>query len=157
VAILNKGDDQNAEIILREVVAIQREQLGELGDNHSGVAVPMGHLAMTLVSQGNYMEGEHLYQEAIAIHPGLLTEGGPQRAETRSVYGVLMTQVGRYEEAEPHLIGGLETLTRRLGLGDDGDDRTQRAVSRLVDLYEAWGQARQGRRVPRHARALKIR
>ena len=46
------------------------------------------------------------------------------------------TQVGRYEEAEPHLVGALETLTSRFG---SEDDRTRSALRRLIMLYEAWG------------------
>jgi tetratricopeptide (TPR) repeat protein len=129
----DQGNDREAEKLLREAVSIQREQLGE---SHRGVAVPLAHLATTLVMQDQEQEGEHLFQEALAIEPDLLTESGPQRAEMRSVYGVLMTRVGRYEEAEPLLLGGLETLSTRLG---PEDERTRRAVSRLIDLYEAWG------------------
>ena len=83
----DKGDDHGAELLLREAVAIQREQLGE---SHRGVAVPMTHLGMSLVMQGNDEDGARWYSDAIAIEPGLITEGGPQRAETRGVYGMLM-------------------------------------------------------------------
>ena len=129
----DKGDDHAAELLLREAVALQRDQLGE---SHRAVAVPLGHLGMTLVMQGNDGEGARRYREAIAILPGLLTEGGPQRAETRGVYGILMKRSGRFDEAEQHLLGSVDVLRLRLG---PGDVRTLKAVARLVELYEAWG------------------
>jgi tetratricopeptide (TPR) repeat protein len=91
---------------------------------------------MTLVSQERDDEALLLYTEAIAVYREVLDRNLPHYAQRRIGYGVLLTRRGRYEDAEGHLLAGLETF--RLHLGPD-DSRTRAVVSDLVTLYEAWG------------------
>ena len=50
----------------------------------------------------------------------------------RHNYGLLLTKLGRYEEAERELLFALQVY-REKGL------RAQRTIGHLVELYEAWG------------------
>jgi serine/threonine protein kinase/tetratricopeptide (TPR) repeat protein len=129
----DKGDDRGAETLFRESLATLLERLGGA---HIAVSAATANLAMTLVSQGSHDEGQRLYEEAIASFPEVLTRELPHYAQRRIVYGVLLTRRGRYEEAGQHLRAGLETYRARYG---PEDERTQRAASHLVELYEAWG------------------
>ena len=51
-------------------------------------------------------------------------------------YGECLTTLGRYPEAERRLVASYDKLNEQFGAEHV---RTQDAVTRLVQLYEAWG------------------
>ena len=56
------------------------------------------------------------------------------------MYGSLLIEVGRYEEAEERLLGALEVMTGAMG---PDDDETLLCVQWLVKLYEVWNRPEQ--------------
>ena len=57
-------------------------------------------------------------------------------AEARGHYGVVLADLSRFEEAETELLSSDKALRETFG---EDHPRTDRAVRRLVTLYETWG------------------
>jgi hypothetical protein len=57
-------------------------------------------------------------------------------SDTRCTLGACLTALGRYEDAESHLLEGYAVLKDRAGLGTP---RKRRIVEHIAELYEAWG------------------
>lgn len=63
-----------------------------------------------------------------------LVEQGQQLAQ--GVLGACLTRLGRYDEAEPLMLGSYEQLQSQRG---DADPYTRDALNNLIRFYERWG------------------
>lgn len=147
-----KGDFDEAIALYRQVIALDRVTFGP---DHVYVAVDLNNLAWALREKGDYAAAETVYREALPI---LKTELGAesvlrqgldirldklgaehwQTGEAKSMLGRCLTALNRYDEAEPLLLDGYQTLEQALGAQDRS---TLTALRRLVALYEASDQS----------------
>jgi hypothetical protein len=85
---------------------------------------------------GNPQGTEPLLREGLEISRKGLPPGHWQTAVAESVLGRCLISLKRYDEAEPLLVESYPIIKSNFG---DRDRLTQRALSRIIDLYEAWG------------------
>jgi len=128
-----KGDYEAGEALQRQALGIQRKALGE---DHRYVGTSLNNLAGLLYHQGQYAEAEKLQREAIAIYQKSLGAEHWMIQRSRSHLGACLTKLGRYPEAEEQLLAAYPGLKTTRG---EQHALTRTAVSRLLELYEAWG------------------
>ncbi len=128
-----RGGWQEAEQRFQEALAIQRARLGE---EHPQTARTKRNLALHRLRRGVPAAAESLIREALASLRAKRPEGHWEIADAESVLGACLVAMGRFEDAEPLLIGGYEGLARIRGVQAVP---TRKARLRLVELYTAWG------------------
>lgn len=98
VALNNLGENEEAELLYREALAIVEKTPGK---NHPSYATLLNNLANLLEEQGQYGEAEPLYREALEI--GGKTQGKihPGYALRLNNLANLLESQGRQGEAEP--------------------------------------------------------
>jgi len=93
--------------------------------------------AMVVLEDGRAEEAEGMLR---AIVKGRIAAGAKGDhwlvGEARSLLGACLAEEGKYEEAEPLVVGGYEVM--RKGIGETAYE-TQMGLRRVVALYEAWG------------------
>ena len=117
-----------------------------LGEDHQLVAIYTTNLASVQLARKHAAEAETLLRRALPIRsrmPGVvpgrrrtLSEDDWSIGATKSLLGAALTGLGRYSEAETALLearGDLDALPRASAL----DVKVN--VTRLIDLYDAWG------------------
>lgn len=100
------------------------------------VADRLQGLGEALIEQGQFATAEMVLGECQSIRRSTLEELNPLTAYTESIRGECLTKLGRFEEAEPLLLMSYPII---LDSRAEGDEQTQCALKRIVDLYEAWG------------------
>ncbi|MDQ3697088.1 MAG: serine/threonine-protein kinase [Gemmatimonadota bacterium] len=128
----DRGDYAAAEPMLRRSLAIFGVSVGE---RHPLTAITRCHLAYLMHLKGEHVVAESLFREGLAMLEAILPPDHDQLALNRGKYGVMLTAQSRFAEAESLLVDSYEKLAA--GFGADHRD-TRLAVSRLVELYEAW-------------------
>jgi tetratricopeptide (TPR) repeat protein len=93
-------------------------------------------LGSLLADRGDYQEAEPMLREALDIQQRALTRGHSDIATTQSFLGRCLVALARYDEAKVFLVESYATLKDQRG---NQDEYTQKALKRLVDLYDAWG------------------
>ncbi len=97
-------------------------------------------LASHLESRGEHAEGESIARQALSIYDAHGSRpGDSDPSKAHSILGACLLGQGRFAEAEPLLIRGYQELLTSPYAGP-GHRTTQDALSRIVSLYEAWGQ-----------------
>jgi serine/threonine protein kinase/tetratricopeptide (TPR) repeat protein len=142
----DKGDLAEAEALFRQTLALRRRLLGE---THTETATTIGNLGGVYFDKGQYGEALRLYRQAFDIYLKLLQPDHWMVNRTRSQIGGCLTRLKRFREAEEQLLtahAGLKTAR--------GEEHalTRKTVSRLIELYDAWGkpdQAAPYRALPR--------
>ena len=122
-----------AEPLLRQALALRLKLLGE---EHPDVARSLESLARVLKEKGDCEAAEPFFQRAIDTFQRSLEPDHWRVARARGDYGACLTELGRFRDAEEQLLAGYGGL--KAGVGEQ-DKRTQKAVSGLIRLYEAWG------------------
>jgi tetratricopeptide (TPR) repeat protein len=89
-----------------------------LGPNHPSVATYLSNLAELYLYQGEYMEAERLYKQALAIDEKALPPNHPNVATTLNNLVALYYRQGKYAEAEPLLKRALAIDEKALGPDD---------------------------------------
>jgi serine/threonine protein kinase len=106
-----------------------------LGADHPQTLISANNLARTLTDLGEPAAAQVLYDDlmprAKRVYPG----GHPNLALFRGGHGLLLTQTGRYAEAEAELFAAFRALEAAVGIGHA---LTVSQIQRLVALYEAW-------------------
>jgi tetratricopeptide (TPR) repeat protein len=106
-----------------------------LGADHPQTLISANNLARTLTDLGEPAAAQVLYDDlmprAKRVYPG----GHPNLALFRGGHGLLLTQTGRYAEAEAELLAAFRALEAAVGIGHA---LTVSQIQRLVALYEAW-------------------
>jgi len=128
-----RGDDPEAERAYREALTLFRTAFGEA---HPYVAHPLSGLGRALLEQESFERAEPLLQEALQIRRETLPSGHGLIGEAKVLLGRCLAAENRPAEAEPLLVEGYQTLRSARGLPDSS---TQKALTRLVDFYDAWG------------------
>ena len=127
------GDLDEAERRMRQAIAMDRKLHGP---EHSRIATGLGNLAEVFMLRGDFPQAEGMLREALAIQQKTFAPGNASLAHTESRLGGCLTNEKRYAEAEPLLLGSAEALEKSLGAGHS---RTQAAIQRVAELYDAWG------------------
>ena len=120
---------------VRKALEIRRETFG---DRHPSVGSSLVGLSAVLVETGRGEEAETLAREGLEISREALPPDHWRLDVGESVLGSALAVQGRLDEAESHLVAGYEGLRDKRG----PDYRlTQTALLRLIELYEAAGDA----------------
>lgn len=123
-----------AEPMFREVLRALRALHGS---DHPSIATALTSLGLVLAGKGDFGAAEPIFRDAVAVARRTQSGGDLGRvAFTEDLHGECLTQLGRYEEAEPLLLGAYPVL--KVSKGDD-HLRTVEAIHRLIDLYDKWG------------------
>ncbi|MDH4196835.1 MAG: tetratricopeptide repeat protein, partial [Candidatus Aminicenantes bacterium] len=132
VALGKRGDFTAGEAALREAVAIFRE------NNHPWLGVLLGNLGDLLTHKGDPSAALPFFEEGLPLGLKSLGEKNQDLAKLRYKYGLCLTRLGRYAEAESELRAGYDVLRATMPLESYW---VQRAVAAFVELYAAWGKA----------------
>ena len=142
------GRYAEAEALIRESLAILREQLGA---DHPDVATSLNNLAALYRVQGRYGEAEPFHQQSLTIRREQLGADHPAVATSLNNLAALYQDQGRYVEAEPLYQESL--AIRREQLGVDHPD-VAISLNNLASLYQAQG--RYGEAEPLYQQSLAI-
>lgn len=132
VLLQKRGDARAAEPLYREALSIADQALGPV---HEERAIYLRGLASVLLDQRRAAEAEPLAREAL----GIFREETPDSwrvADAESILGGCLAAQGRFEEAEPLLVGAYEALAKDPA---DGNRRAGEALARVVTLYRSSG------------------
>jgi eukaryotic-like serine/threonine-protein kinase len=102
-------------------------------DNYPTALIIRG-LSLTKTGQPN--EGETILREAVKIRTDSVPKEHFWAALANGALGECLTIQGRYDEAEPLLVGSCERLKSSQGATNP---RTRLALRRLIMLYDDWG------------------
>lgn len=138
-ALQAQGRHREAEPLYREALSIADERLDP---KHVNRAIFLRHLAMALLAQGRAAEAEPLAREALEIFRAK-APGSWRIADAESVLGGCLTNLGRFAEAEPLLLGSYAVLSREQEAA--GARAAPAALERVVGLYTAWGRPEKAR------------
>jgi eukaryotic-like serine/threonine-protein kinase len=133
-----------AAAVLHEASAIAAAAFGQ---EHQLVAIYTINLGAVHIAEGNAAAAEPLLREGIRVRdraPGIVPTRRRTRVEddwsvgaARSLLGAALTRLGRFAEAEATLFDARRELE---SLPGSGGAEMKLTISRLVDLYFAWGQ-----------------
>ena len=129
------GNYDESETLHRQTLAIRRK---ELGDEHREVATSLYNLASVLYHKHQYAEAEKLQRQAIAVYQKSLQPEHWLVHRSRSHLGACLLKLKRYPEAEAELLSAYAGLKAARG---EQNEFTRKTVSRLIELYEAWGKS----------------
>lgn len=131
--LIAEGHPEAAEPLGREALSIADERLPP---DHSNRGVFLRNLATALVAQGKGDEAETLAREALAVFRASKSAPPWRIPDAESVLGSCLAAQGRFEGAEPLLLGSYPILKADPG---DGARYAPAALQRIVSLYIAWG------------------
>ncbi len=140
----DQGRYEEAEELYLHNLKIREEHLGT---DHPSVAQALVNFSSLLIDRGKYAEAEMHIHRALGILARTLPRDHWRRANADSVLAACLTGRGRFEEAEELLLASYPIVRGEKG---QTSSYSQEIVSRLVSLYEAWGQSEQAS----HYRAL---
>jgi serine/threonine-protein kinase len=126
----DSGRLDEAEAVLRGALDIYEASLDR---HHQYIGSTLTELGAVLNTRGYPELALPLLKRAAEIRARDYATEHPLRAATLAVYGDSLSRLGRYDEAEGHLVSGLEVLEPRK------DRRTRPTLLALVRLYEASG------------------
>jgi tetratricopeptide (TPR) repeat protein len=132
--LLEQKKFDEAASAMEESIRITR---AALGDDHPRVAHFTFNLARVHLNGGQPQRAESLIRPVLEARRRTLPEGDSRIARAESLLGGALTALGRHAEAEPLLLHAYDVLKRTPGL--EGRD-AQTTATRLVALYDAWGQ-----------------
>ena len=127
------GEHDTAEALYRQALALRQKTLPK---GHADIASTQTWLGKLLTDRGDPQAGAPLLREALETRRRVLAPGDWRTAETESLMGGCLVTLDRYTEAEPLLVSSYTALKTKRG---DQERRTQQALRRLINLYEAWG------------------
>jgi Flp pilus assembly protein TadD len=137
-SLRRSGDYEAAEPLQREALALSRKLLG---GEHPEVATTLNNLAVLLHAKGDYVGAEPLYREALTIRQKKLPPASLDTADSRLALGRVLTELGRYPEAESLLIAAEQAYAQ----SSTASRRSiERALRDLVELYDTWHKAEPG-------------
>ena len=128
------GDLERVEVELRLHLARRLERRGA---DASIIGYSHRNLALNLEKRGLLERARVEYQLAADQFDRTLPEGHFDRIRAHSELGEVLTRLGRFEEAEAHLLSSAEGLRGRMGWRDDTS--MIRSQERVAELYRAWG------------------
>ncbi|MCH8822200.1 MAG: serine/threonine protein kinase [Planctomycetes bacterium] len=139
VLLWNAGDHAAAIAPTTEAIEMRRRLFG---DDHPRVAASLSNLAAIWAEQGHYARAEPSLREALDMRIRLQGPDAWWTGDTRCHLGYCLMKLGHYDEAELELLAAWQSLVD--GLGEE-HFRTQRAIERLVVLYDKREEPEQAR------------
>ena len=103
---------------------------------HHDTLTSANNLGSFYVAQGRYEEARVIFAEALTLAQANFPRAHFLVANLQARYGACLAGCKRFSEAEKHLTEGYSKLKSVFGLVHQ---RTQRACSAIIDMYEAWG------------------
>lgn len=100
---------------------------------------PHRTLGRVLLRKGEFVQAEPYLREAVEIDresPRAKRGRYIEWAEKQSLLGECLTRLGQYSQAESLLVGSLPTIEKCRG---EKYAERQKAIDRIIALYEAWG------------------
>ena len=128
-----KGQLVEAEPVYRELLGLQRQQLGS---GHPAVGRSLHSLAIVYKNLGLVDQSKVFYEHALAIFRGALGEGSPAQAATQLEYSLLLVQLEQFDAARHMAEGAVARLSRA---GDDHSLQQGYALSALGTVELAAG------------------
>lgn len=122
-----------AENLYRQVIDINHKILGE---NNPALSEPIQSLGVVLTQEKKFAEAEECLRKAIGLKLLRFNEDHWQVATTRNLLGACFFDQKKYRDAEPLLVQSYGIIKAQFGIKHD---RTRRAASRLMNLYDATG------------------
>jgi serine/threonine protein kinase/Tfp pilus assembly protein PilF len=122
-----------AEDLYRQVIALNQKNLGE---NNPALAEPIQSLGVVLTQEKKFPEAEDCLKKAISLKRLRFQESHWQIATTKNLLGACLVDEKKFKEAEPLLEQSYAIIKKEFGMKHD---RTRRAASRLINLYDAIG------------------
>lgn len=138
---LNQGQLDKAEDYFRQCLEMDRKVYGE---NHPQLAQSLQNLGTALWREKKFREAEESLRQAIAVKKLTFPDTHWEIATTKNMLGGCLLEAKNYRAAEPLLVESYEIIKKQFGLQHD---RTRRAGSRLIALYEATGQTERADRL----------
>jgi tetratricopeptide (TPR) repeat protein len=118
---------------------VEGSRLFERNPNSPDYASALAASGSMLLAQKNPAEAELKLRECLAIRQKI-QPGDWTTPETKSLLGEALMDQGRFAEAEPLLLSGFEGMRQHAGtIPSREKPRLNRALERLVRLYESWG------------------
>ncbi len=134
-----RGEDAQAEALYRQALAIYREAYGDGSLMALRVQVDR---AVLMRRRGACREAAPVLREALARYRDLFRQAHPRTAGVRYHLGACLAAMGRYEEAEDHLLKSHATFQAM----DFREDDARRALEALAALYSTWGRREEAAR-----------
>jgi tetratricopeptide (TPR) repeat protein len=134
-ALLHQERLADASPLADHALARTRSLFGEM---HWNTAIAMQIVGLLRVEQGRAEEAEPILRQCVGLleQLDLPAQHKWREYQVSSTLGYCLLTLGRFDEAEPLLLGGYEGLRANQG---DGFLETRLTVGRIVALYEAWG------------------
>jgi tetratricopeptide (TPR) repeat protein len=130
---LRTGDFEAAETAFRRSVRIREAMLGA---RHRNTLNARGNLAAALLGGGDARGAEALAGDVVRAQREIGLNDVVLVGSATRTWGSALAALGRYPEAEEHLLAAFERQRGELG---EGHAQSQSTVKALVELYEAWG------------------
>ena len=105
------------------------------GETHHRVVLFMYNIGSTYTHLGRYKEAEEILVKALEINQRLFGWQSSFEIGSRNLGRNYLVQ-GHYNKAKPLLLKVFESRITRLG---ETNLETQKSITDLIDLYEAWG------------------
>ena len=143
-----KGDRVQARAIYEEVLEAQERRYGQ---QEPDVAATLNNLGASFARDDLYHETLPLYRRALRIREGVWERTRPddpnrqenayELAESYGNMGQLLMDLGRHEEAEPHLMSALAILADEVGQAHERNAGTLVSLGRALRARRAYPQA----------------
>jgi eukaryotic-like serine/threonine-protein kinase len=127
-----KKEYAQAEPLFREALAIQTKALPPKHPDVISTKIGLGRM---LTDKGDALQAESLLREGLQVRQENFPKGHVLIADAQSALGGCLTVLKKFEEAEPLLLNGYEVLQAKRS---DKHRSTQRALERLIMLYQSW-------------------
>jgi serine/threonine protein kinase len=137
------GQYARAEPLYRELVEQSRKQFGAEDLRTTG---PLAQLGENLLRQKKYAEAEVPLRQSVDIYQKQ-NSSNMLRYHTESLLGAALAGQQKFAEAEPLLLSSAKALLAREAQLSPAERKLLRAaIERVIDLYDAWGQAEEAAR-----------
>jgi serine/threonine protein kinase len=130
--LLHKGKYDEAKQMIDLALTARRKSLG----SHPDIAISLELLGRRAMAMGNPKEAEPPLRESLEIRRKSLVPECWVTAQTASELGGALTELKKYDEAEPMLIDAHKTLDQSPMAPPA---YTEEALKRIVELYEKQG------------------
>ncbi len=138
MVLMNAGRVDEAEVALRESLAIRREVFG---DNSPSTASVMVQLSRAHLYRGDYQQAEKEARQALAIQEKTLPKGHRNLAAAYTAFGRALMKTGNLKEAEKYLRGGLDIYRQRLGAENRNTAAAESSLGECLTLQRRFAEA----------------
>ena len=133
--LYHKKAYQESESLHRKTLALQRKLLDA---NHPHIAFTLHNMGELLLDRKRPSEAALRLQEALQIRQEKYVESNKRTKTTKLFLGLSLTALGRFDEAEPLLLDSYTFFKN-----EHDQEKTQKTLDGLIELYTAWGRPEQ--------------